>query len=107
MSKHTPGPWAVHEHGHANGEQWLSVLHGAWDITHNYASRPGVVADAAHSAMSDATNLANARLIAAAPDLFYALKMCIQRIERPELSPGADVVLERSHEAIAKATGAA
>jgi hypothetical protein len=50
---------------------------------------------------------ANARLIAAAPDLLFALKMAVQRIERPELSPDANVVLERAHAAIAKATGGA
>jgi hypothetical protein len=74
---HTPGPWKVHKHPHIRNELWLSVLHGAWDITHNSAADPGVIADAKYSAMSDEENLANAHLIAAAPDLLEALKnMC-------------------------------
>jgi hypothetical protein len=48
---------------------------------------------------------ANARLIAAAPDLLAALRLCVQRIERPNLSPDANVVLERAHDALAKARG--
>lgn len=72
--KHTPGPWRVHKNSHISGEQWLTVLRGAWDITHNSAAKPDAIADAQHSSMSDAENLANARLIAAAPELLEALK---------------------------------
>jgi hypothetical protein len=48
---------------------------------------------------------ADARLIAAAPDLYHALKLCVARIERPELSPDANVVLEHAGAALAKANG--
>ena len=106
MSGHTPGPWAVHEHGHANGEQWLSVLHGAWDVTHNYASRPGVIADAAHSAMSDATNLANARLIAAAPELLEAVQELLADFPMT-YNRNSHEAMRKARAAIAKATGAA
>lgn len=64
-SEHTKGPWKVNRHTHIRGELWLSILGGAWDITHNGASRPGVIADAKYSAMSDAENEANARRIVA------------------------------------------
>ena len=74
MSGHTEGPWKVERHAHVDGELWLTVIGGSWDITSNGASRPGVIADAKYSAMSDEENEANARLIAAAPDLLEALK---------------------------------
>lgn len=81
MTKFTPGPWKVHRHSHADGELWLSVVNGAWDITHNSAAQPGVIADAAYSAMPDAENEANAVLIAAAPELFEALKNAVHALQ--------------------------
>jgi hypothetical protein len=52
--------------------------------------------------------LAKADVILARPEpseavvgLYYAIKLCVSRIERPNLSPGADVVLERARAAIA------
>ncbi len=75
MSAHTPGPWTAVEHEQASGERgWWSVLRGAWDISHNQAAKPGVVADCQYSAMTPEENEANARLIAAAPDLLAALE---------------------------------
>lgn len=73
MSDFTKGPWSVNRHQHIDDELWLTVLAGAWDITSNSASMPGVVADAKYSAMSDKENLANAHLIAAAPEMYEAL----------------------------------
>lgn len=61
--KHTQGPWKVHHHSHINKEQWLSILNGAFDITHNGASNPAVVACSRYSAMSNEENLANAQRI--------------------------------------------
>lgn len=71
MSKHTPGPWKAVQHG----EDWWSVLKGAWDISQNGASEPGVVACAKYSAMTPEENEANARLIAAAPEMLEALRL--------------------------------
>ena len=70
MAKHTPGPWKAVQHDRG----WWTVLQGAWDISHNEASRPGVVASSKYSVMSIPENEANARLIAAAPELLEALK---------------------------------
>ena len=72
--KHTPGPWLIHKPRHCDGDLWIQVLKGAWDITSNGASEKGVIADAKYSAMTDEENEANARLIAAAPDLLEALQ---------------------------------
>lgn len=74
--KHTPGPWKVCHYSHINKEQWLGILNGAFDITHNGASNPAVVACSKYSAMTDEENLANARLISAAPDMLLALLEC-------------------------------
>lgn len=38
-------------------------------------------------------------------DLIAALRLCIQRIERPNLSPDANVVLERAYAALGEAEG--
>lgn len=70
----TKGPWKVLKHEHIHGDLWLSVINGAWDITSNGAAEPGVIADARYSAMSDEENLANAHLIAAAPELYWVCK---------------------------------
>lgn len=80
MNEHTPGPWVAVEHEGENG-YWWQVLQGAWDVSHNGASDPGVVADARYSAMTPAENEANARLIAAAPELLEAAKDFIRKVD--------------------------
>lgn len=80
-SKHTPGPWKVIRHSHINKEQWLSILNGAWDITHNGGSNPAIVACSKYSAMTPEENIANACLIAAAPDLLEACKEAAETLE--------------------------
>ena len=72
QTMHTKGPWKVEKHSHINGELWLTVLSGAWDITHNGGK--SAIADCRYSAMSDEENKANAKLIAAAPELLEALE---------------------------------
>lgn len=68
FSEATPGPWVAHNHD-GDRREWWTVMLGAWDVSHNEASDPGVVASAKYSAMTPKENEANARLIAAAPDL--------------------------------------
>jgi len=103
MTKHTPGPWRINHHSHIYGELWLSVLDGAFDITHNGAAKPCVVACSRYSAMSDEENLANARLIAAAPELLEALKEAVQVCKSAGSLP---IVWEKWKQIIAKAEGA-
>lgn len=76
----TEGPWEAIEHGEP-GSGWWSVLRGAWDVSHNRADRPGVVADSKYSAMSPAENAANAHLIAAAPHLYRELEDAAEELE--------------------------
>ncbi len=91
--KHTPEPWKVHHHSHINREQWLSILNGTFDITHNGAANPAVVACSKYSAMTDEENLANAQRIVdcvnaceginpkAVPDLLGAAKYALADLE--------------------------
>lgn len=81
-SGHTPGPWFP-----TSDEHYVSP-----------AANLGTLIAILHEAEEDgeAERRANARLIAAAPDLLEALKMCV--IERSEW-------LSEARAAIAKATG--
>lgn len=63
MSKHTPGPW-----------HHTTMLHGVQGI---YGPDRYMVADAGNTRRSVAEQVANARLIAAAPELLEALQECI------------------------------
>ncbi|HUU89176.1 MAG TPA: hypothetical protein VMX17_15690 [Candidatus Glassbacteria bacterium] len=72
--KHTPGPWKVHSHSNIDKEQWLTILNGAFDITHNGASNPAIVACSKYSAMTPEENLANAHIMSASPEMYKLLK---------------------------------
>lgn len=58
--KITKGDFKVGVHNHADGEMWLTVLNGAWDVTHNGGKE--AIACSKYSAMSDEENMANAVL---------------------------------------------
>ncbi len=90
MSKHTPGPWAMPDS--EQGRISKVGVNGGWD---------GMIAtaDCGDYARSRSEGFANARLIAAAPDLLEALKDAVRDSE----SPGQ--WLDEARAAIAKATG--
>ena len=93
--KHTPGPWSVKKHF----SEWL-IGDGNYLIA-TTAGSPAHLGRA--SAERDA---ANARLIAAAPDLLKALEDCVAVMDR-ELA-GLKVIqpeFSAARAAIAKATG--
>lgn len=100
-AKHTEGPWEFRE---------LSPF----DDGLGYISADG--RDIIHSGVLDLSkdeNLANARLIAAAPDLLAALELFVERDaalkrENPDLTPSARFtrLLEAGEAALAKARGA-
>lgn len=97
MSKHTPGPWYTT----ARSNNMIDVCH--------QIRRPGAITmalcrvQARQSWLSEAE--ANARLIAAAPDLLEALKRCagVLGLVSPGGQEDPDVLCARA--AIAKATG--
>ena len=101
MSDHTPGPWVV------KGSK-------VWEEKHFYKARRGIVAEPSISWRDSAEFEANARLIAAAPDLLAALKewdrlsLVIDSAVRRADPTYADDVLGRiraGRAAIAKARG--
>lgn len=90
MSKHTPGPWKVD----AMGNVWSA------DTKVCEMSEHPVMASGCYREKTDDEHRANARLIAAAPDLLAAL-------ERIADETAATWVCDVARAAIAKATGAA
>ncbi len=109
MSKHTPGPWEVAEE---DGELFVQVVnqpancHPMFDryrIIHCY-----VGGDPSENPTPDlGTPEANARLIAAAPDLLAELEMLSNVVEGCGMAtmPEVECRLVFARAAIAKATG--
>ena len=94
MNKHTPGPWQI-----ANGEDRRVYL-----INHG---RDAV----GETVYTDTRNPADARLIAAAPDLLAALKGILREHDALQMAEGRTgdrwPAATRARAAIAKATGEA
>lgn len=94
MSGHTPGPWTAYHNGHF------------WDITIGgmYEASTAMVHPNAVERRSDEETEANARLVAASPDLLEAL---IALRDGPQIEcVDDDRVQDMIRAAIAKATGA-
>jgi len=87
MSKHTPGRWMIS----AERYRYIRV----------YAHNGGI----AHLDTVDGEGMANARLIAAAPDLLEALEELLSMCQRQEdfHDDGDGCMFERASAAIAKA----
>jgi hypothetical protein len=101
-SKHAPGPWQFYADVPSTDPNWHIVTN---------ASRMRVLANV-HIEPGNAVDLANARLIAAAPELLEALqKFLSAQTLLPELSGPAAVEMigaaQAARRAIAKATGSA
>ena len=94
MSKHTPGPWYVEEH---ERQRWNSPTtptrgvvtqaehHGSWTV---YLIGEVSYPTTAQGSVGALERLANARLIAAAPDLLAACREVAEAL--PELAADAD-----------------
>ena len=90
-AKHTPGPWVV-EHidapGNIDGAMVILAVDGpgdesicrVWSRTMPYVTRPGKHHNRGNFVV-DPVALANARLIAAAPDLLAACKAAVPAVE--------------------------
>ena len=97
MSKHTPGPWRVFEHSWSD----TSVLAEGFDhavclLDINHATEESQASD-------EALMAANARLIAAAPDLLEALQHAIDWLDAAGIAETMPVQVQ-ARAAIAKAT---
>lgn len=98
MTAHTPGPWSVYEDANK------VAAHGSRNLV-----RSSALGDYYTESLTDERgeffNPADARLIAAAPELLEALRAAYSDIQR---LPGHTIdMLGRIEAAIAKATGAA
>ena len=101
MSKHTPGPWAIVERQDPVMVSGWHVQIGSVELPFFPYTRVYSEDRSQSSLARDAKQMANARLIAAAPDLLEALKLIVQW-------DGADLILlehhiERARAAIKKA----
>lgn len=99
MSKYTPGPWSVFNHSWSD----TTILaygfeHGICSLDINHATEESQEEDEAQMA-------ANARLIAAAPDLLDALEDLCERMEQIVRDDQSTPCTVKARAAIAKATG--
>lgn len=110
--KHTPGPWVFH--GPGSGDKALPIT-GAH---REYVGSDGLICEVYYDDVTTegaAEQEANARLIAAAPDVLEALQECavtLQSItdsfngeDMIDLGTDGVVALNRARAAIARATG--
>ena len=92
MSKHTPGPWR----------------RAKYKV---FSAGESLVANTRSTGLASDADEANARLIAAAPDLLEVLSIAIELLRKVEPFPGqADILsgcIEAGSAVIAKATGEA
>jgi len=101
--KHTPGPWI---------SVLVSDLRGGWsgysvwqDIERPYANSPMAVKICSLPDGTTAEALANARLLAAAPELLKSLEVLIDEIDDYEMDAELSAKLQNARLAIAKARG--
>lgn len=91
-AKHTSGPWTVEEYG--DDEAPSLVIHNGSETRVCFMATPGSHGDPARIE-------ANARLIAAAPELYEALRLMVEI----NGGLGASAATKRAQAALAKAEG--
>jgi hypothetical protein len=91
MSKHTPGPWLIEAQNSHTGA--IATVHNTTDVWVEIWSENWIV-----TGMGPEEQSANARLIAAAPELLESLEYAIRMVPELATVPGVKA-------AIAKATG--
>ena len=106
LAKHTPGPWCF-ERGIWNTRAENEITHSIGSVVtvkrSVFDNQPEwYIARVDNAGKDDGTQEANARLIAAAPELLVALKGLLADFERLEL---ASISMWDAHRAIAKAEG--
>lgn len=100
--KHTPGPWTLAQY--AKGfDLPIPVKEHKTIAVFSIGPNHGDIAYMQHGLWKDDQAIANARLIAAAPELLEALKMAVRQNEHEMLMTGEE--LREARSAIAKATG--
>lgn len=103
MSKFTPGPWKVTHNGYANAPYLIHHVESGTDVAEVYCDE----------SPDQPTQTANARLIAAAPEMLDALIFCMQELRQYDNANSPDGPMEEARlfaikiakEAIKKAGG--
>lgn len=113
MDKHTPGPWKARDCKTKNGDIWIDC--DAWVNRKSASCLGGTLATAHGTGTGNGSVEANARLIAAAPNMLAALKAAVPVLEgelesrtaagMPEYEAEVRRPLELVRAAIAKAEG--
>lgn len=99
MSEWTKGPWRAADRDNCE-ERGVPIF------ATNKAGLPYYIGWAAYMGTADkAPALANARLIAAAPELVEALEMCLGVIRHLRYLDGASVEQKRAEDVLAKVKG--
>jgi hypothetical protein len=98
MTKHTPGPWIIEQYGHYEDG------YCKWEVL---GTDPSYIYGQILVCEGQGHELANARLIAAAPELLEALQWIVEVHLDDQLSHEKDpeLWLDQAQTAIAKATG--
>ena len=93
MNKHTPGPWEIEydNSDHYGGGCWYEV--GPARVSFEYSS----------SKLEEASALADANLISAAPEMLAALRASRMWLETVALGPQSETIKAIMDDAIAKA----
>jgi len=100
MNKHTPGPWKVANKTYP----FVYAIDPVCDVNRFDLLINGGCTSSGRTKPEEL--MANARLIAAAPDLLEACKVKLLALEGKEYDPGAfDIAAELCRKAIAKAEG--
>lgn len=96
---HTPGPWTFEE-GSAERQAMSNVFKAA-----DREFQIAYVTCESRNPYQRAEDIANARLIASAPDLLAACKAALARIEQNDSSYGSQSTINQLRAAIATAEG--
>ena len=103
-TSHTPGPWTIGKVSHKKQRVDIDSLHADPTVGH-HTWRGLARAYGCNDMPEEGTPamLANARLIAAAPELLEALTDCVEHMHWTQ--PLGEAALKKAKAAIAKATG--
>lgn len=102
---HTPGPWAYSRWDQFGDTRFYVAQAEGAPYTPNYSDAATLIAETV-SIERVSIQEANARLIAAAPELLDALRLCLAQLE-PSMTALEFEAADAAKAAIAKATGAA
>ena len=103
QSSFTPGPWEVHS---SNSERWSCYVFPKGNGNFPYDTICHIEEAFGPNYSHPGSHTANARLIAAAPELLEALKACAAVCAGETMNKrGLISALEQARAAIAKATG--